>query len=128
MDQRVLHIPSLRAARKKLEADTRSYYQQHMRGAGANLNSQEVQEEYAQIKLQVGWGGFTDSSCTWLHSGEDVGGKQAHMVPSRWGGGKRAAAHGCILVRMFRESCRTRSSPAQNSLLLVLTLGHAREF
>ncbi|KAF5833721.1 hypothetical protein DUNSADRAFT_9919 [Dunaliella salina] len=43
-------------ARKKLEADTRLYYQQHTRGAGANLNSQEVQEEYAQIKLQVrGW-------------------------------------------------------------------------
>jgi len=40
-------------ARKKLEADARSYYQQHTRRAGANLNSREVQEEYAQIKLQV---------------------------------------------------------------------------
>ena len=40
-------------ARKKLDADTRAYHQEHTKGTGANLNSKEVQAEYAQIKLQV---------------------------------------------------------------------------
>eukprot|EP00983_Pelagomonas_calceolata_P123757 1161042-Pelagomonas_calceolata.AAC.3 len=59
---RLDQAPSMRAARKKLEADARSYYQQHTRRAGANLNSREVQEEYAQIKLQVG-----SSRSRWLN-------------------------------------------------------------
>ncbi len=46
-------ISSALAARAKLDAQVKAHYAEHAAGAGAELQADAVQEEYAAIKAQV---------------------------------------------------------------------------
>ncbi len=50
----ISHATPLAAARSKLDAKVKAHYAEHAAGAGAELQADGVQEEYARIKAQVG--------------------------------------------------------------------------